>query len=73
MLLLKNKFTYRCESEDEAKGVVEAYKQKGKEEGFFVNKFSYQLKEKKSKGEVIDNCYLTEIEVIYATIWGALE
>lgn len=73
MLLLKNKFTYRCESEDEAKGVVEAYKQKGKEEGFFVNKFSYQLKEKKSKGEVIDSCYLTEIEVIYATIWGALE
>lgn len=72
MLLLKDKLTFRCETEDEAKELVENYKQRGKTENFYVNKFSYQLKEKKAKGEIIDSCYEVSCELVYNTIWGEL-
>lgn len=70
MLKLKEKLTFRCESEEEAKALIESFKQKGGPEGFNVNKVSYQYKEKRKKGEVIDACWVTEIENIYAGVWS---
>lgn len=50
MLRLKEKLTFRCETEDEAKALIEHYKQDGRTNGYEVNKVSYQYKEKKIKG-----------------------
>ena len=70
MLKLKDKITFRCETEKEAKELGENFKEKGKSEGFTVNKFSYQLRERKEKKEVVESCYQVEIELLYASIWG---
>ena len=70
MLKLKDKITFRCETEKEAKELGESFKEKGKAEGFIVNKFSYQLKERKEKKEVVESCYQVDIEIVYTTIWG---
>lgn len=73
MLRLKEKLTFRCETEDEAKVLIERYKQDGRENGYDINKVCYQYKEKKIKGQVADSCFLTEIELVYTTIWAGLE
>ena len=73
MLRLKEKLTFRCETEEEAKALIERYKQDGRTNGYEVNKVSYQYKEKKIKGEVADSCSLTERELVYTTIWAGLE
>ncbi len=73
MLRLKEKLTFRCETEDEAKALIERYKQDGRTNGYEVNKVSYQYKEKKLKGEVADSCWQTDLELIYTTIWAGLE
>ena len=54
MLRLKEKLTFRCETEDEAKVLIERYKQDGRENGYDINKVCYQYKEKKIKGQVAD-------------------
>lgn len=73
MLRLKEKLTFRCEIEDEAKALIEHYKQDGHTNGYEVNKVSYQYKEKKAKGDVIDSCWQVDLELIYTTIWAGLE
>ena len=52
MLRLKEKLTFRCETEEEAKALIERYKQDGRTNGYEVNKVSYQYKEKKIKVEL---------------------
>lgn len=73
MLRLKEKLTFRCETENEAKALIEHYKQDGRTNGYEVNKVSYQYKEKKLKGEVADSCWQVDLELIYTTIWAGLE
>lgn len=73
MLRLKEKLTFRCETEDEAKALIKHYKQDGRTNGYEVNKVSYQYKEKKLKGEVADSCWQVDLELIYTTIWAGLE
>lgn len=73
MLRLKEKLTFRCETEDEAKALIERYKQDGRANGYEVNKVSYQYKEKKAKGDVIDSCWQVDLELVYTTIWAGLE
>ena len=69
MVKLKDKITFRCESEREAKELVENFKSRADAEGFTVNKFSYVLKERKEKKEVVETCYQVEIELVYGTLW----
>ena len=73
MLRLKEKLTFRCETEDEAKTLIERYKQDGRTNGYDVNKVSYQYKEKKAKLEVIVSCCQVDLELVYTTIWASLE
>ena len=41
MVKLKDKITFRCESEREAKELVENFKGRASAEGFTVTKFAY--------------------------------
>jgi hypothetical protein len=48
-------------TEEEAKALIESFKEKAKTEGFEIVSYSTTLKEKKAKGEVINSYYLCKI------------
>lgn len=52
--LIKQVETYRVDNEADAKKFIEEQKQG---EGYVITKYSSELKETKSKGEVIDSWY----------------
>lgn len=69
MRLLKVTAEYRVESEEEAKQMNEDFKKEAKEQGYVLNSFAYTLKEKKSKGEIIDEGYLVKVVKVYGGFW----
>lgn len=73
MRLLKVTEEYRAESEQEVKEMNEQFKEKAKTEGYVLSAFSYTKKEKKSKGEVIDDGYLVKVAKVYGGFWDGLE
>ena len=73
MRLLKVVEEYRAESEQEVKEMNEQFKIEAKSEGYILNSFSYTKKEKKSKGEIIDEGYLVKVAKIYGGFWDGLE
>lgn len=48
-------------TEEEAKALIESFKEKARTEGFEIVSYSTTLKEKKSKREVIESFYLCKI------------
>lgn len=48
-------------TEEEAKALIESFKEKARTEGFEIVSYSTTLKEKKAKGEVIDSYYICKI------------
>ena len=73
MRLLKVVEEYRAESEQEVKEMSEQFKNEAKSEGYILNAFSYTKKEKKSKGEIIDDGYLVKVAKVYGGFWDGLE
>lgn len=73
MRLLKVTEEYRAESEQEVKDMNENFKKEAISQGFILNSFSYTKKEKKSKGEVIDDGYLVKVTKIYGGMWDGLD
>ena len=73
MRLLKITSEYRAETEEEAKQMNEDFKRESHTEGYILNSFAYTKKEKKSKGEVIDDGYLVKVVKIYGGFWDGLE
>lgn len=73
MRLLKVTEEYRAESEQEVKEMNENFKNEAHQKGFILNSFSYNKKEKKKKGEIIDECYLIKVTKIYGGIWDGLD
>lgn len=69
MRLLKVTAEYRVESEEEAKQMNEDFKKEAKEQGYVLNSFAYTRKEKKSKGEIIDEGYLVKVVKVYGGFW----
>lgn len=59
--LLKQVDEIRVESETQAKNLIEEFKEKAREEGYEITSYTSTLKEKKSKGEVIDSFYIVKI------------
>lgn len=51
----------RVDTEEAAKALIESFKEKSREEGYEVVSYTSTLKEKKSKGEVIDSYYIVKI------------
>lgn len=73
MRLLKVTEEYRAESEQEVKEMNEQFKTEAKTKGYILNAFSYNKKEKKSKGEIIDDGYLVKVTKVYGGFWDGLE
>lgn len=73
MKILKVTAEYRAESEEEAKQMNEDFKTEAKEKGYILNSFAYTKKEKKSKGEVIDDGYLVKVVKVYGGFWDGLD
>ena len=73
MRLLKVVEEYRAESEQEVKEMNEQFKTEAKSERYILNAFSYTKKEKKSKGEIIDDGYLVKVAKVYGGFWDGLE
>jgi hypothetical protein len=69
MRSLKKTEEYRAETETEAKEFVESIKEESKTKGYYVSAYSITHKEKKAKGEVIDECFVVKIVKTYAPIW----
>jgi hypothetical protein len=59
--LMKQTDEIRVETEEEAKALIESFKSKAATEGYEITNYSSTLKEKKSKGEVIDSYYIVKI------------
>ena len=73
MRLLKVTAEYREVSEEEAKQMNEDFKEESRKQGYILNSFSYTKKEKKSKGNIIDDGYLVKVVKIYGGFWDGLD
>lgn len=73
MILLKVTEEYRAETEGEVKEMSERFRTEAREKGYTLNSFSYTKKEKKSKGEIIDEGYLVKVAKVYGGFWDGLD
>lgn len=73
MRVLKVTEEYRAESEQEVRAMNDSFKEQSLAEGFNLSSFSYTKKEKKSKGEIIDEGFLVKVTKIYGGMWDELE
>lgn len=60
---------YRIDTEEEVRAFNEELKEEAIEEGYILKSYSYTLKEKKLKGEVVDQAYVVKAVKEYATFW----
>lgn len=60
-VMLKQVDEMKVYTEEEAKNLIEKYKEKAREEGYEVIKSSSTLKEKKTRGEITDAWYVVSI------------
>lgn len=70
MIRLETVEKYRVETEEEAKAVMEQFREEAKSKNYLIKKSGYEKKEKKSKGEIIDQGYLVSVTKIFDTFWG---
>lgn len=61
MEIMKQTDEIRVDTYDEAKALIEKFKSEARENGYDVISSAATLKEKKSKGEVIDSYYIVKI------------
>lgn len=64
-LLLKTTDVYRVNDEEEAVQVIQEFKNNQASEGYTLTKSGYVLKNKKSKGEIIENWAIVSVERSY--------
>lgn len=62
--------TYRTDTEEEAKALIEEAKQ---DSSFELSKYSSEYKEKKSKGDVVASAYVIKLTKNYESLWYDVE
>lgn len=70
MIRLETTEKYRVNSEEEAKAAMEYFREDAKKNGYLIKKSGYERKEKKAKGEIIDEGYLVSVVKVFDTFWG---
>ena len=60
---------YRIDTEEEVQAFNEQLKEESIEEGYILKSYSYTLKEKKAKGEVVDSAYAVKVVKEYSAFW----
>lgn len=73
MINLKTTEEYRVETEEEVKTISEKFREEARAEGYVINSISYTHKEKKAKGEIIDEGYLLKVVKVYGGFWDGLD
>lgn len=66
-ILLNNTETYRVDTEEEAKALIEEIKENASD--YIVDSYSSVRKEKKKKGEIIAEGYQVKITKKYSDFW----
>lgn len=69
MRLLKETIELRADSEEEAKRIIEEYKENSDKKGYMITAAGYTYKSKKSKGEIIDEAYVCKIVLQFSEVW----
>jgi hypothetical protein len=64
--LLKKTEVYRVDTEEEAMSMIEDAKNGQMNGGYTLTKSSYVLKTKKSKGEIVDQWFITTTEKTFS-------
>lgn len=64
--LLKKTEVYRVDTEEEAMSMIEDAKDGQMNGGYILTKSSYVLKTKKSKGEIVDQWFITTTEKTFS-------
>lgn len=59
--LMKQTDEIMVDTEEQAKALIDSFKEKSREEGFEIVSYTSTLKEKKSKGEVVDAYYIVKV------------
>lgn len=63
--LIKEALTYRVDTETEAVAEIEKVKNAQLTEGYTVKKSKYALRQKKAKGEVVEEWFLVTVTKVY--------
>ena len=63
--LIKETKTWRVENEEDAIELINDWKENAVDGGYVIKKSGYVIKQKKSKGEIISECFLVTVEVSY--------
>lgn len=69
MRLLKVTEEYRTGTEQEAKDAIEQFRKEANEKGYMLGACGFTYKDKKSKGEIIDDGYLIKVVKKFSTFW----
>lgn len=69
MILLETTQKYRAESEEQAKEMMQSFRDAAFEKGYTIKKSGYEYKSKKSKGEIVDEGYLVTIVMTFGSFW----
>lgn len=70
MIKLKVTEEWRAEDKTEAESFIKAAREEGPDKGYVVTKAGYTHKEKKAKGEIIDECEVVSITKVYNPVWN---
>lgn len=69
MNLLKMSEEYRANSENEALDYIAAEKKKALDNGYILGNVGYTYKNKKAKGDIIDEAWVVKITKIFNGVW----
>lgn len=69
MKLLKQTEEYRADTEEEAKEIMEKFRQDAHDKGYTLGASGYKYKTKKAKGEIVDECFLTTVVKVIGGPW----
>ena len=71
-MLLETTSKYRADSENQAKEMIEKFRNEAGEKGYIVKKAGFEYKTKKAKGEIIAEAWVVSITQIFGDIWEDL-
>lgn len=72
-MLLETVSKFKAVTEIEAKDMIEQFRQEASKKGYTLKKAGYEYKTKKSKGEIIAECWVVTISQIFGGLWEDLE
>lgn len=73
MRLIETTQKYVTDTEVAAKDLIEKFRAEATSSGYTIKKASYEYKTKKSKGELIAECWIVTVTQIFGELWEDIE